>query len=114
IAELDVENGDRAADGFACHLDIQFGNVWTNIPQATLEELDIAKDDMLAVEISEASESKYSGEIPYVYTFSDVPEGDPLIYINSIGNVAVALNYDNFAATHGIGSGADWQITLSK
>ncbi len=104
----------RTVSGNIPILDIQYGNVWTNIPQAMLEELGVAKDDRLAVTIAEDGETRFEGEIPYVYTFSDVPEGDPLVYINSIGNVALALNYDDFAATHGIGSGADWRITLSK
>lgn len=114
IAYQEPTVSDDAVSGTIPILDIQFGNVWTNIPQTILEEFGIAKDETLVVTISEAGDEKYQGEIPYVYTFSDVPEGDPLVYINSLGNVSLALNYDNFAATHGIGSGADWHISLSR
>ena len=40
--------------------------------------------------------------IPFVRTFSDVPLKKPLIYIDSRGNVALAVNQGSFAATYSI------------
>jgi S-adenosylmethionine hydrolase len=51
---------------------------------------------------------------PYRRTFGEVPVGQPLVYINSLMNVAVALNQGNYAASHKIESGLDWFIELSK
>jgi S-adenosylmethionine hydrolase len=43
-----------------------------------------------------------------------VPAGKPLVYVNSLLNLAVALNQDNYAAAHKIESGPDWSIDISK
>jgi S-adenosylmethionine hydrolase len=37
-----------------------------------------------------------------VNTFSDVPVGEPLLYIDSRGRLGLAVNQDNFSATYGI------------
>jgi S-adenosylmethionine hydrolase len=37
-----------------------------------------------------------------VKTFSDVPLNQPLLYIDSRGRLALALNQNNFSATYGI------------
>jgi len=52
--------------------------------------------------------------VPYRRTFGEVPVGQPLVYINSLMNVAVALNQGNYAAAHRIESGLDWFIELSR
>jgi len=52
--------------------------------------------------------------VPYRHTFAEVPEGQPLVYVNSLLNLAVATNLGNFAAEHKIESGLDWSIELSK
>jgi len=41
-------------------------------------------------------------KILFVHTFSDVALNRPLIYIDSRGRFALALNQNNFAATYGI------------
>ncbi len=59
-------------------------------------------------------EKKYEGKMPYVASFGDVPEGQPMVYLNSLLNVSVALNMDNFAQKHQVASGADWNIDVKK
>lgn len=54
------------------------------------------------------------GKMPYVASFGDVPEGQPMVYLNSLLNVSVALNMDNFAQKHQVASGADWNIDVKK
>jgi S-adenosylmethionine hydrolase len=41
-------------------------------------------------------------KIKFVKTFSDVPLGQPLIYIDSRGRFALAVNQGSFAAVYGI------------
>ena len=41
-------------------------------------------------------------KIKFVRTFSDVPLGQPLIYIDSRGRFALAVNQKSFAAVYGI------------
>jgi S-adenosylmethionine hydrolase len=52
--------------------------------------------------------------VPYRRTFGEVPLGAPLLYINSLMNVAVALNQGNYAAAHKVESGLDWFIVINK
>ena len=86
-------------------LDFQYGNVWTNIDRATFERLGVAKGAEVVVRIFNEGEQVFEGRMPYVSTFGDVPEGETLLYLNSVDNVAFAINWGNFAATYGIASG---------
>ncbi|END1820914.1 S-adenosyl-l-methionine hydroxide adenosyltransferase family protein [Shigella boydii] len=95
-------------------LDIQYGNVWSNISDELLNQAEIKLNDTLCVTISEGSQQKYAGKMPYVASFDDVPEGQPMVYLNSLLNVSVALNMDNFAQKHQVASGADWNIDVKK
>ncbi|MFB1279529.1 S-adenosyl-l-methionine hydroxide adenosyltransferase family protein [Helicobacter pylori] len=95
-------------------LDIQYGNVWSNISDKLLDQAKIKRNDILCVTISKGSKKQYEGKMPYVASFGDVPEGQPLVYLNSLLNVSVALNRDNFAQKHQIKSGADWNIDIKK
>lgn len=95
-------------------LDIQYGNVWTNIDKATFTKLNAQFGDKLHVKIFHGKEKVYEADIPYESTFSSVPQSSPLCYINSLLNVAFALNMDNFAKTNHIESGADWSVEISK
>ncbi len=95
-------------------LDIQYGNVWSNISAKILNQAGIKLNDTLCVTIFKGSEKKYEGKMPYVASFGNVPEGHPLVYLNSLLNVSVALNMDNFAQKHQIKSGAEWNIEAKK
>ncbi|GAA8531717.1 S-adenosyl-l-methionine hydroxide adenosyltransferase family protein [Helicobacter pylori] len=95
-------------------LDIQYGNVWSNISDKLLNQAGIKRNDILCVTISKGSKKKYEGKMPYVASFGGVLEGQPLVYLNSLLNVSVALNRDNFAQKYQIKSGADWNIDIKK
>ncbi|KAA8891370.1 SAM hydrolase/SAM-dependent halogenase family protein [Helicobacter pylori] len=95
-------------------LDIQYGNVWSNISDKLLNQAKIKRNDILCVTISKGSKKKYEGKMPYVASFGDVLKGQPLVYLNSLLNVSVALNRDNFAQKYQIKSGADWNIDIKK
>jgi S-adenosylmethionine hydrolase len=95
-------------------LDVQFGNVWTNIDRATFERLGVAKGEALEVRVAKDQQQVWEGMVPYVSTFGDVPEGEPLLYLNSIDNLALAINWGDFAAVHGIGSGPEWRIEVAR
>ena len=41
-------------------------------------------------------------KMKFVKTFSDVPVGDPLLYIDSRGHLGLAENQKSFAETYGI------------
>ncbi|WP_421281900.1 SAM hydrolase/SAM-dependent halogenase family protein [Aeromonas taiwanensis] len=109
-----VAEQDGTLKGTIPILDVQYGNVWTNIDDTLLTKAGIHKGDNACIRISEGDALKYEGKAPYVSSFGDVPEGQPLVYLNSLLQVSVALNMDSFAARHQVQSGANWHISLKK
>ncbi len=95
-------------------LDIQYGNIWTNIPSDLLKQLNVAVGDKLSVTVFHGKQKVYSGIMHYCTTFGAVPEGKPLLYLNSLLQVAFALNMGNFSAVHKVYSGSDWRVEVKK
>jgi S-adenosylmethionine hydrolase len=95
-------------------LDFQYGNVWTNLDEAWFARLEPKIGERFRVTITDAGRAVYTGEMPYVRTFGDVPEGKPLLYLNSLMNVALAINQGDFAKAHRVASGADWRVRVEK
>lgn len=95
-------------------LDIQYGNIWTNIPDDVFNKLKVKIGDSVKVSIYHNKIKKYESKMPYVETFGSVAKNKPLLYLNSLMHVAFALNMGNFSATHHIYSGNDWSVVISK
>jgi len=95
-------------------LDFQYGNVWTNLDDALFARLAPKVGERFRVTLARAGRVIFTGEMPYVRTFGDVPEGAPLLYLNSLMNVSLALNQGDFAKTHHIASGADWSVRVER
>jgi hypothetical protein len=105
---------DGALKGNVPVLDIQYGNVWTNIDRETFAKLGIKPGGTVEVSIRNGNEARYEGRVPYHPTFGYVEVGEPLLYLNSLNNVSLAINQGNFAEKHNIGSGARWNIEIRK
>lgn len=87
--------GVDSATGVVVSIDEPFGNVWTNIPGEMLADLALRPGDQVEVLLH--------GErlrLTFVDTFGDVPVGQPLLYVNSRGHAALAVNMGDFARTH--------------
>jgi len=95
-------------------IDFHYGNVWTNIPDTLFNELKPAFGDRFTVVIFHDGKQVYRGVIPYTRTFGDVPEGAPLLYLNSLMNVAFALNMGSFSEKHGLSSGGTWTVRIER
>jgi S-adenosylmethionine hydrolase len=50
--------------------------------------------------------------IPLVKTFSDVPVGKNLFFIDSRGRLSIGINQGNFSETYKVGEGAE--LTIPK
>lgn len=107
-----IEGG--ALVGTIPYLDFQFGNVWTNLDDTLFAQLGVKFGDRLRVTIAQGGRKVYEGEMPYARTFGEVPVGAPLLYLNSLMNVAFALNEGNFVKAHGIACGAEWSVRVEK
>ena len=95
-------------------LDPQFGNIWTNIDRETFRALELEPGDDVRITISNDGKVVLKQTLPYFPTFGRVPVGSPLLYLNSLNNVSLAINQGNYSATFDIQSGASWSIRIEK
>jgi S-adenosylmethionine hydrolase len=95
-------------------LDVQYGNVWTNVSQKMFDELKIKKGERVRVRTFHDGKQVDELIAPYTNTFGDVPVGQPMIYINSLMNVSWALNQGDYAAAKKISSGEGWSVEITQ
>ena len=93
-------------------LDVQYGNLWSNIPATLFNQLHIKFGEQLHFIIYKNKTKMYEGIAPYEQTFSAVAKGKPLIYLNSLMQLSVALNQDSFAKKYNIESGSELSIEV--
>ncbi|ATY58126.1 TPA: S-adenosyl-l-methionine hydroxide adenosyltransferase family protein [Staphylococcus argenteus] len=117
IEALEIREATKNEDsvtGSIDILDIRFGSLWTNIPLAFLKSLEIVHGNNLVVTIYHQDKKVYQNIIKFARSFADVNVGEPLVYVNSLVNIGVAVNQDSFSDLYHIGTGNDWTIHLSK
>jgi S-adenosylmethionine hydrolase len=95
-------------------LDIQYGNVWTNIGSDLLTPLRLKYGDSLSVSILHKGKTVYRGRMPYTETFGAVKKGNPLAYLNSLLQLSFALNQESFSRVNKVESGSDWSVVVTR
>ncbi len=95
-------------------LDVQYGNVWTNIPDSLVNKLPVKYGDSIDVKVFSTDSLVFKGKVPFVKTFGEVPEGSSMSYLNSLMNFSLAINMGNFSDSFHIGSGPEWKVVLNK
>jgi S-adenosylmethionine hydrolase len=88
---------ERGLNGEAIALDGPFGNIVTNIDAEDFIKLGYSIGDKITLSIAE---KEYT--MPFEKTFSDVALNAPLLYVDSRGHIALAINQGNFAQTYNI------------
>jgi hypothetical protein len=88
---------DRGLTGEVIATDGPFGNLVTNIDAEVFLKLGYQRGQEVPVKLGD-KEMK----IKFVRTFSDVALREPLLYIDSRGHVALAVNQGSFAAVYGM------------
>ncbi|MEM6818709.1 MAG: SAM-dependent chlorinase/fluorinase [Pseudomonadota bacterium] len=92
----------------------RLGNIFFNIDRAMFE-LDKAEyGDLYDVVLMYKGEMLFEGAIPYARSFGSVDVGENLLFINSSGDLSVAINQGNFAEKYLIDAGVEWKITLER
>lgn len=110
----EVKEGVDQIAGTIDILDIRFGSLWTNIPLATFKKLGVAAGEFVQVSIYYHDQLRYQNQMPFTRTFAAVRVGEPLVYVNSLLNLGVAINQDSFSKLYHIGTGVDWHITVKR
>lgn len=96
-------------------LDIRFGSLWTNIPREDfLQALGASIGDEIDVSITKAGIVRYHGRLRYTHSFAEVKIGEPLVYVNSLYRMAVAINQGSFSSLYKIDTGTDWIIEFTR
>ena len=83
------------------------GNIWTNVDRATFKQLKATLGEPVRIKILKDGVEVLNLSVPYAETFGAVEVGKPLLYMNSLDSVSLAINQGNFASTHAIGSGPE-------
>ncbi|HEY0966775.1 MAG TPA: S-adenosyl-l-methionine hydroxide adenosyltransferase family protein [Opitutaceae bacterium] len=115
VVRLPYEKARREGDavvGTVAMLDFNYGNVWTNIPDELFQGLQPQPGTRFRVVIAEGAKVVFDAPVPFARTFGEVPEGALVLYLNSLLNVAVALNMGDFAAKYGVRAGGPWSVRL--
>lgn len=95
-------------------LDVRFGNLWTNIDRELFLSAGVRHGDLLNVTIEHNGREVYQNAMTYGRSFADSRLGEPLIYVNSVDKLGVAINQGSFASAYKIGTGIEWKITIEK
>jgi S-adenosylmethionine hydrolase len=95
-------------------LDIQYGNVWSNIDLETFKKLQTNFGDSLHVQVFRSDSLIWEEVLPYVKTFSAVPVGKDIAYLNSLLHFSLGINQENFSTRHRVFSGPEWKIVVRK
>ena len=88
---------ERGLSGEVIATDGPFGNLVTNVAADDFLQLGYARGQIVHVKLGSREL-----DLPFVKTFSAVPLKKPLLYIDSRGRLAAAVNQGSFAATYGI------------
>lgn len=105
---------DDSITGEITTLDIRFGSLWTNISIELFEKLGAEPGTQVDVSIYRDRTRLYHSFVTYGKTFADVEIGEPLLYINSMDHIGLAINQGNFAKAYNIGTRDPWRIVLRK
>ena len=108
-----VFDGERVS-GTIDALDVRYGSLWTNIGRTFLQRLGVDYGDRLEVTIVSETRMLYQNTMTFGRSFADVRVGEPLVYVNSLDNMAVAINQGSFARAYNIGTGTSWKISARK
>jgi len=107
-----LDDNNEKITGTIDILDVQFGNLWTNIERELFEKLGITYGDEVEVEIFHDSRQVYKNTMRYGRSFASTKVGEPVIYVNSLDNMAIAINQGSFAKAYNIGIGTSWRVVL--
>ncbi|WP_298352563.1 S-adenosyl-l-methionine hydroxide adenosyltransferase family protein [Runella sp.] len=95
-------------------LDVQYGNVWTNISADLFKKLNITAGQKVKITVWENDKQVFQGEMPFANTFGEVPEGQIMSYLNSLMNFSFAINMGDFSTKYGVKSGPGWKVKVEK
>ena len=111
---VEAEYDGEKVTGTIDVLDVRFGSLWTNISRELFLKLGVNHGQRVEISIENETRTLYKNILLYAKSFADVYVGEPLVYVNSLDCMAVAINQGSFAKAYNIGTGTTWRITMRK
>ncbi|MCG7335596.1 S-adenosyl-l-methionine hydroxide adenosyltransferase family protein [Sporosarcina sp. ACRSM] len=105
---------DEVITGIVDIIDRPFGNLWTNISRTQFKEIAEQHGDSFEVTITTDGRTIYNNIMTYGRSFADLHIGEPLVYVNSLDNIGIAINQGSFADAYRVGTGTNWEIVIRK
>jgi S-adenosylmethionine hydrolase len=106
--------GANSVKGTIVALDRPYGNLWTNIDTAQVRAAGINVGDKVRVRIWHGATALWNNEVLFGTTFGSVPVGRPVLYVNSLNQLALAINQGNFAQRYSVEAGPEWRMELIR
>ncbi|HFI0645305.1 TPA: S-adenosyl-l-methionine hydroxide adenosyltransferase family protein [Streptococcus suis] len=114
IPTVPTEVGPDFVKGAIDILDVRFGSLWTSITREEFYTLNPRFEDRFEVTIYNNDMLVYQNQVTYGKSFADVRIGQPLLYINSLYRVGLAINQGSFAKAYNVGVGQNWHIEIKR
>jgi len=97
LEQISSQLTQKGVRGTVIATDGPYGNLVTNINSEHFMKLGYERGQEIDVTVGDKQL-----KMPFVRTFSDVPVGKPLLYIDSRGRLGLAVNQGSFADTYAI------------
>jgi len=110
LVRLDLKDAtldEKGLHGQVLGTDGPYGNLILNVPAETFAKLGYKLNDQVPITLDGKNYT-----FPLVKTFSDVPVGKELFFIDSRGRLSIGINQQNFSETYKVGEGAG--LTIPK
>ncbi|EHG14596.1 hypothetical protein HMPREF9682_00001 [Streptococcus intermedius F0395] len=114
IPVVETTIGNDFVSGAIDILDVRFGSLWTSIRREEFYILSPEFGDRFEVTIYNNDMLVYQNQVTYGKSFADVRIGQPILYINSLYRVGLAINQGSFAKAYNVGVGAQWSIEIKR
>ena len=114
IPVVETTIGNDFVSGAIDILDVRFGSLWTSIRREEFYTLSPEFGNRFEVTIYNNDMLVYQNQVTYGKSFADVRIGQPILYINSLYRVGLAINQGSFAKAYNVGVGAQWSIEIKR
>lgn len=94
--------------------DPNFGNLWTNIPSELFQNAGFRFGETLTLSVKQGDKDIFAAKALFERSFGYVSKGHPIIYINELMNIGLALNQESMAEKHKISFGWEWQVEIGR
>lgn len=112
VVETEYNQVEKSVTGCVDILDVRFGSLWTSISRDDFYLLNPEFGKRYEVSIFHEHMLVYQNQVVYQHSFAEVAIGSPLLYINSVYRLGIAINQGSFARAYNVGTGTNWKIRI--